>query len=78
MKKGEARGLEIESGSWHLEYGREPNITAMPFGLMDTLVSSVDLKPLVLTTSEYASVLRRGLRNRCRSQLRAQRSTLLD
>ena len=27
MKKGEARGLEIESGSWHLEYGRGPNIT---------------------------------------------------
>ena len=69
MKKGVARGLEIESGSWHLEYGRGPNITAMPFGLMDTLVSSVDLKPLALTTSEYMSFLRRGLRNRRRSKL---------
>ena len=69
MKKGEARGLEIESGSWHLEYGRGPNITAMPFGLMDTLVSSVDLKPLMLTTSEYTAFLRRGLRNRRRSKL---------
>lgn len=70
MKKGEARGLEIESGSWHLEYGRGPNITAMPFGLMDTLVSSVDLKPLVQTTSEYMSFLSRGLRNRPKVQQR--------
>lgn len=69
MKKGEARGLEIKSGSWHLEYGRGPNITAMPFGLMDTLVSSVDLKPLMLTTSEYMAFLRRGLRDRRRSRL---------
>jgi hypothetical protein len=69
MKKGEARGLAIESGSWHLEYGRGPNITAMPFGLMDTLVSSVDLKPLMLTTSEYMSFLMRGRRNRRRSKL---------
>ncbi|CDO89144.1 hypothetical protein AWC29_11735 [Mycobacterium triplex] len=67
MKKGEARGLEIDSGSWHLEYGRGPNITAMPFGLMDTLVSSVDVKPLAATTSEYMSFLSRGLRNRRRS-----------
>lgn len=72
MKKGEARGLEIESGSWHLEYGRGPNITAMPFGLMDTLVSSVDLKPLVLTTGEYMSFLSRGLRNRRRSKPKVQ------
>jgi sigma non-opioid intracellular receptor len=69
MKKGEARGLEIESGSWHLEYGRGPNITAVPFALMDTVVNSLELKPLVLTTGEYVSFLRRGLRNRRRSNL---------
>ena len=69
MKKGEARGLEIESGSWHLEYGRGPNITAVPFALMDTVVNSLELKPLVLTTGEYMSFMRRGLRNRRRSKV---------
>ena len=64
MKKGEARGLEIDAGSWHLEYGRGPNVTAMPFGLIDTLVSSLDLRPLSLTTREYASFIAKRLRRR--------------
>jgi hypothetical protein len=69
MKKGEARGLEIESGSWHLEYGRGPNITAVPFAMMDTVINSMELKPLVLTTGEYMSFARRGLRSRRRSKV---------
>ena len=69
MKRGEARGLSIESGSWHLEYGRGPNITAMAFGLIDTLVSSLDMRPLLLTTGEYIAFVKRGLRNRRRSRL---------
>ena len=62
LARGQARGLNIKPGSWHLEYGRGPNITAMPFGLADTLLSSVELKPLMLTTSEYVKLLANGLR----------------
>jgi hypothetical protein len=69
MKKGEARGLENEAGSWHLEYGRGPNITAVPFAMMDTVVNSMELKPLVLTTGEYMSFARRGLLNRRRPKV---------
>jgi hypothetical protein len=61
LERGRSRGLEIQSGSWHLEYGRGPNITALPFGLMDTLISSVELKSLGLTTSEYTRFIVKGL-----------------
>jgi hypothetical protein len=70
LKKGEARGLDIQAGSWHLEYGRGPNLTAMPFGLMDTLVSSLELKTLGLTTREYTSFLVKN----CARRLRRSRS----
>ena len=53
LEKGHAATIEIDSGSWMLEYGRGPNITAMPFGLMDTLISNVDSKPLRMTAAEY-------------------------
>jgi len=61
LKKGQSLGLNIQAGSWHIEYGRGPNITAMPFGLMETLVSSVELKSLMLTTSEYTGFILKGL-----------------
>jgi len=73
MRRGEARGLQIDSGSWHLEYGRGLNLTAMPFGLMDTLVSSVDIRPLKLTTSEYTSLITKRLRGRLRHPPGARR-----
>ncbi len=44
LTKGHVRGLEIQAGSWHLEYGRGPTLTAMPFGLIDTVVSSLQLR----------------------------------
>ncbi len=59
MKKGEARGLTIHAGSWHLEYARGPNITAMPFGLAETLLSSVELRTFWLTMSEYTRLILR-------------------
>lgn len=53
LGKGQSLGLEIQSGSWMIEYGRGPNITALPFALMDSLISSVELKSFWLTMSEY-------------------------
>jgi hypothetical protein len=53
LGKGQSLGVEIQSGSWMIEYGRGPNITALPFALMDSLVSSVELGSFFLTMSEY-------------------------
>jgi hypothetical protein len=64
MRRGEARGLEIKAGSWHLEYGRGLTSTAMPFAMMDTLVASMALKPVLATTGEYLKFTARGLRRR--------------
>lgn len=64
MKRGEARGLEITAGSWHLEYGRGLTATAMPFAMMDTLVASMAVKPVLATTGEYVKFTVRGLRRR--------------
>jgi hypothetical protein len=62
MQKGEARGLDIAAGTWHLEYGRGPNLTAMPFGMMDTVFSSLELKTVGVTAREYTSFILKGLR----------------
>lgn len=64
LEKGRARGLEIHSGSWHLEYGRGLVMTAMPFAMMDTLVNSMAVKPVVATTGEYVKFATNGLRGR--------------
>jgi hypothetical protein len=66
MRRGEARGLQIDSGSWHLEYGRGVTMTAMPFAMMDTLVNSMALKPVLATTKEYLRFTARGVRRRFR------------
>ena len=64
LPKGEVRGMEIASGSWHLEYGRGPVVTAMPFGLVDVLVSSLEIRPLIQTAADYSHFLTTGLRRR--------------
>ena len=60
LKKGQARGLEIEAGSWHLEYGRGPTLTAMPFGLIDTVVSSLQVRPLCVDHQRVHQIHRQG------------------
>jgi hypothetical protein len=64
MKKGHARGLEIQAGSWHLEYGRGVTITAVPFGTLDTIMS-LAFRPLLTATGEFAKMI---LGNRRRSR----------
>jgi sigma non-opioid intracellular receptor len=64
LGRGQARGLQIDSGSWHLEYGRGLTMTAMPFAMMDTLVNSMALKPVLSTTSEYLKFTGRDLGRR--------------
>ena len=67
MAKGQARGLEIQAGSWHLEYGRGPVFTAMPFAMMDTLIGSMAFRPVWATTSEFAKFTGASLRRRLRN-----------
>lgn len=60
LGKGQSLGVEITAGSWMIEYGRGPNITALPFALMDSLISSVELKSFFLTMSEYTKLILRA------------------
>ena len=58
--------MEIASGSWHFEYGRGPVVTAMPFGTVDLLVSSLEIRPILQTTVDYSHFITKGLRRRFR------------
>ena len=62
LSKGEARSFDFEAGSWMLEYGRGPLFTALPFALMDSLLSSVELKSFWLTIKEYSYFVIKNLR----------------
>ena len=53
LDKGKSLTCEMKPGSWMLEYGRGPIVTALPFALMDSLLSSVELKSFYLTAKEY-------------------------
>ena len=64
LPRGQVRNMEIAGGSWHLEYGRGPVVTAMPFGLVDVVVSSMQVRPLFQTVAEYSHFLAKGLRRR--------------
>ncbi len=62
MHKGQSLTCEFKPGSWMIEYGRGPVVTALPFALMDSLVSSVELKSLYLTFKEYGHfVMKHGI-----------------
>ena len=41
LDKGQSLSCELKACSWMIEYGRGPNITALPFALMDSLIRSV-------------------------------------
>ena len=60
LEKGQSLGVEITAGSWMIEYGRGPNITALPFALMDSLIRSFELKSFFLTMSEYTKLILRA------------------
>ena len=62
LDKGDSLSCEIKAGSWMIEYGRGPVITALPFALMDSLVSSVELKSFYLTVKEYTYFILKGLK----------------
>jgi hypothetical protein len=62
LDKGQARGLTIHPGSWHIEYGRGAVITTLPFAMMDTLVVSLEFESVRRSTVEFVRLIRRQRR----------------
>lgn len=61
LHRGHARGLTIQPGSWHIEYGRGAVVTTLPFAMVDTLVLSLELESVRRSTAEFTALLRRRL-----------------
>lgn len=59
LAKGQARGLTIHPGSWHIEYGRGAVATTLPFAMVDTLLVSLEFESVRRSTVEFAKLLRR-------------------
>ncbi|KUH97081.1 isomerase [Mycolicibacterium acapulense] len=66
LEKGQARGLTIHPGSWHLEYGRGAVATTLPFAMVDTLLVSLELDSVRRSTVEFSRLIRRRPRPRAR------------
>ena len=62
LAKGHSLTCEMKAGTWMLEYGRGPNITVLAFALMDSLLSSVELKSFFLTVKEYGYFILKSLK----------------
>jgi hypothetical protein len=62
MEKGQARGLTIHPGSWHIEYGRGAVATTLPFAMVDTLLVSLELESVRRSAVEFSKLVRRRLR----------------
>jgi sigma non-opioid intracellular receptor len=63
MAKGQARGLTIHPGSWHIEYGRGAIVTTLPFAMVDTLLVSLEVESVRRSTVEFAKLVTRRLRH---------------
>jgi sigma non-opioid intracellular receptor len=57
MEKGQARGLTIHPGSWHIEYGRGAVATTLPFAMVDTLLVSLELESVRRSAVEFARLV---------------------
>jgi hypothetical protein len=62
MARGQARGMTIHPGSWHIEYGRGAVATTLPFAMVDTLLVSLEFESVRRSTVEFAKLVRRQLR----------------
>lgn len=58
-----AKGYRIPDFAWMLEYARGPIPSMVPFGLMDTLCSTLDLRTAGRTIGHYGKHVWRSLRN---------------
>lgn len=58
----DVKGYRIPDFSWMLEYARGPVPTMLPFGLADTLTSTLDVRNLARTVWNYGRLTVRELR----------------
>src|SRR6476619_4269097 len=59
MERGQARGMTIHPGSWHIEYGRGAVATTLPFAMVDTLLESLELESVRRSAVEFIQLIRR-------------------
>ena len=59
MERGQARGMTIHPGSWHIEYGRGAVATTLPFAMVDTLLVSLELESVRRSAVEFTQLIRR-------------------
>jgi hypothetical protein len=62
MERGQARGMTIHPGSWHIEYGRGAVATTLPFAMVDTLLVSLELESVRRSAVEFARLIARRRR----------------
>jgi len=56
-----AKGYRVPDHAWMLEYARGPIPTMLPFGLADTLLSTLDWRTAASTVWQYAAMVVREL-----------------
>ena len=66
QEKGQARGLTIYPGSWHIEYGRGAVATTLPFAMVDTLLLSLEFESVRRSAVEFGRLVRGRPRPRIR------------
>lgn len=64
LKRGEAKGFRMVESAWILEYARGPIPPMLPFGVADTIFSTLDLATLCRTFRLYAGQVARSARAR--------------
>ncbi len=60
LGKSLAKGYRIPDRAWMLEYSRGPIPSMLPFGLADSLVSTLDLRSLGKTLAQYTREVARS------------------
>ena len=64
LKKGEAKGMRMVERGWILEYARGPVPSMLPFGVADTLFSTLDFTTLFRTFRLYTRHVLRSTRRK--------------
>jgi C-8 sterol isomerase len=61
VQRGESAGMHIPDHVWMIEYARGPLPVLFPFGLADSLFSTLDFKTVASTMKMYLSLSTRNL-----------------
>ena len=61
LGKGDVKGYKLPEGAWMLEYARGPIFTMLPFGLADTMLSTLDIRTFFRTIWVYGKLTVKNL-----------------